>query len=884
MMSSLIRRTLTPPALALLGLCALPAPAVAQEGRPTPQPAVPATVAQVIDEAEAEPAAAVETAAAPEPVDLNGRRPVGDEQVVLSFKDVSVEDTIPFIVEATGKVVMPVNITTLKAKKITLVNDRPIDRTQALDLLFQAFQLNDVGVIETDQHVIIAVLSEMPRHSPPVIGPDEDIMSFTNLGAIVTKIFAVENTDAENIADQLQDTLPDHASMSVDANSNQIIVTGDVALCQRLGQLIRELDRNYIKIKTETFRLAYADASEIAANILDLFEDTGTTATRSPRSAGVDRRRMSPSQRRQAAAAAAQARTAEATIGPTVELRVTVNVQQNSVTVSGEPSVVEEIAKLINESWDLPRPEATKKVYHLQYTDPIKMRDMLQELLGEAAGGGGGARRTRAPGGATGQRTDVAEAIGGIYQIQAYPDSNSLVVICKTEESFDFLDSLIMDLDQPVYPGIPVVVELKHADAEQVADQVNAIFAPAGARVDIQRRDTGLQGIDIGGPAGDTTSAGGTTTGREGEQGGTITFPWQQGRQAEDETPESPLIGRIRVVPIHRQNAVMILAAPEYREAVRDIITEDLDKPARQVMIAAIIAEVVLSDELSLGLRWGSSLPVTPGDNRLGASASLESVIDNPLSGIFDQGTLTITSNLTVILDALAKKTKFRILQDPVVFTADNQEAAFFQGQDVPIQQSTQGNQGFVTQSFQYQAVGIGLNARPRITKEGDVDMEINLVISNINVAATAAANAEAAPFLDRRETTTQVIVKDGQTIVISGILKDEESRVTRKFPLLGDIPLIGALFTSISNETTRTELLAFVTPYVVETPDENDVNFNERARQRLENLSKSLKEQEAQQKNLHEEIRKRLLQPQIDKGRLPPDALDQPADQPSQG
>jgi general secretion pathway protein D len=698
----------------------------------------------------------------------------------------------------------------------------------------------------------------------------------------VTKIFAVENTDAENIAERLQDTLPDHATVAVDANSNQILVTAHVGLCQRLGHLIEELDRNYIKVKTQTFRLAYADASEIASNILDLFEDTGTsTTTRSTGSRAQDRRRMTPEQRRRQGAA--QQRTTEATVGPTVELRVTVNVQQNSVTVSGEPAVVEEIASLIEEAWDLPRPETTKKVYHLKYTDPIKMRDMLQELLGEAAGGGGIARRTRAPGGQTGQRADVSEAIGGIYQIQAYPDSNSLVVICKTEESFNFLDSLITDLDQPVYPGIPVVVELKHADAEQVADQVNAIFAPAGARVDIQRRDTGLQGIEIGGPAGGTGDAGGAT-GREGEEGGTITFPWQQGRQAEDETPESPLIGKIRVVPIHRQNAVMILAAPEYRDAVREIIMEDLDKPARQVMIAAIIAEVVLSDELALGLRWGNNLPILPADNRLGGTAALESTIDNPLSGIFDTGTLTITSNLTVILDALAQKTKFRILQDPVVFTADNQEASFFQGQDVPIQQAVQGNQGFVTQSFEYQAVGIGLNARPRITKEGDVDMEINLVISNINVAATAAASAESAPFFDRRETTTQVIVQDGQTIVISGILKDEESRVTRKFPLLGDIPLIGALFTSIDNETTRTELLAFVTPYVVETPDENDVNFNERARQRLEDISKSLKEQEAEQEDLPEQIRKRLLQPAIDKGRIPADALDQPADESGEG
>ncbi|MHC5008601.1 MAG: type II secretion system protein GspD, partial [Planctomycetota bacterium] len=408
----------------------------------------------------------------------------------------------------------------------------------------------------------------------------------------------------------------------------------------------------------------------------------------------------------------------------------------------------------------------------------------------------------------------------------------------------------------------------------QVADQVNAIFAPAGSRVDIQRRATGLEGIDIAGPAGGTDTG---SAGREGEEGGTITFPWQQGRQGEDETPASPLIGKIRVVPIHRQNAVMILAAPEYRDAVRDIIVDDLDKPGRQVMIAAIIAEVELTDELALGLRWGTNIAPPLGDNSFGASGNFLGEADDILSSFFNvnQGLLTVNADLNLVLDALAQKTKIRVLQEPVVFTSDNQEARFFQGQDVPIQQATQGNQGFVSQSFDYQAVGIGLNARPRITTHGDVDMEINLVISNINIAATAASGADA-PFFDRRETTTQVIVQDGQTIVISGILRDQESQVKRKFPLLGDIPLVGALFTSVDNETTRTELLAFVTPYVVETPGENDSNFNERARQRLEDLSKPLKEQEADDKDLPDRIRRRLLQPQIDKGRIPADALDE--------
>ena len=831
---------------------------VAQDGRPTPEPATPATPRDEM----AEPIAAdlpIDEVVVPIGLNPDGRRPDRGDKVVLAFADVPIQDTIPFIVETTGKVVMPINLTQLKAKKITLINDSPVDRMLALDLLIEAFRLNDIGVIEYHDRIIIGMLSEIQMGNSVVIGPDVDIMARTDRGTIVTKIFAVENTDAGELAEQLRDPLPDHASIAVDANSNQIIVRGDIGLCQRLGTLIQELDRNYVTVKTTTFRLAHADANEIAQNILELFEDTGgTTGTPTPQRTGRTAQQRRASQRRSTPQRSAVTGTGGRSPGPTAELRITVNVQQNTVTVSGEPDVIEEIGVLIATEWDLPRPPTTSKIYRLKYTDPLKMRDMLAELLGGGGTGTGGAARTSRRGGAAGagQRADVSQAIGGIYQIQAYPDSNSLVVLSKTEQSFVFLDSLINDLDQPVFPGVPIVVELKHADAEEVADQVNAIFAPAGARVDLRRRDTGLQGIDIGSP----TDTGGGGPAREGDNGGTIIFPWQQGRQGEDQTPESPLIGKVRVVPIHRQNAVMILAAPEYREAVRDIIVNQLDKPGRQVLIAAIIAEVELTDDLALGLRLSNSDTIFAGtavDNRIGSSLGFEGLVNNIFGGLFDTSTLTATSSINLVLQALAQKTKVRILQEPVIFTADNQEASFFEGQDVPVLVTSQLTpQGTVNESTEYQAVGIGLNVRPRITAYGDVDMEINLEISNINVAASAVS---VSPVFDRRETTTQVIVRDGQTIVISGILRDQESKVIRKVPFFGDLPLIGGLFTSIDNQKTRTELIAFVTPFIVDSPDENDRNFNEDARSRLLELSKPLDEQDAGSLD-PEKVKSRLL------------------------
>ncbi|MEE9128774.1 MAG: secretin N-terminal domain-containing protein, partial [Phycisphaerales bacterium] len=707
----------------------------------------------------------------------NGRRPADEEKVKFSFNEVPIDKTISFIVETTGKVIIPIDLsTTLKAKKITLIIDAFITRSEALDLLFQAFRLNEIGVIEKEDRIIIALLSDILQFDPPVVGPDADIMGETNRGTVITKIYRLRNADAEDVSGSIEETLPDWATMTVDISSNQIILQGDIGLCQRVQEMIDKLDQVWKTPKTQTFRLAYADANELAQQILDLFEETpsrpGGRSTRTQQPSA--RRGQSADQRRREALQRARAASGgDGSGGQPLELRITVDIQQNSVTVSGEPAVVDQIAELIVNDWDLPRPEGTAKVYQLEYTDPIKVRDMLQELLGQESGGRIGGR---GPGGAGGQRADIQDIVSGIYRIEAYPDSNTLLVVCKTEESFNFLDSIIAELDQPIIPRLPLVVPLKHADAEAVCDQVNALLAPGGARVDIQRRETGLEGFDIGGPAqGDTGGAA-----REGEDGGTITFPWQQTRQTEDESAPSALIGKVRVVPIHRQNAVMILAPAEYRDAVRDFIVNELDRPGRQVMISAIIAEIELTDELALGLRLSNSDSILGGnlvDNRLGGTFGFTGQEDPLFENFLDLSILDVSFSINAAIQALSQKTNVRILQEPRIFTADNQEASFFQGQDVPILSGTQTTDvGTVNEQIDYQQVGVGLNVRPRITVTGDVDLEINLEISSI----VPGAELFGSPIFDRRETTTQVIVKNGQTIVLSGIIKDVESKITR--------------------------------------------------------------------------------------------------------
>ena len=289
-----------------------------------------------------------------------GRRPIQEGLVILAFDDVSIDETLGFIAQTTGKVVIPVSASSLRAKKITLRNDEPIDRGIALDLLFQAFRLNQVGVIEREDIIIIGPLDSMLSDigDIPVLGVDDDVMLRQDRGTLVIKVFSVERTEAQVIGDRINEMFPDYGSLTVYPDSNQLVLLGDVGLCQQIQDLIYQLDRIWRSGKLQTFRLKYADASEIADNIMELFEESGTT-----------------SQARTTGGRTNQRRTAPTTGGDEVELRLTVNMQQNSVTVQAEPDVMEEIKALIDAEWDLPRPTETSKMYVLKYSDPIKIRN-----------------------------------------------------------------------------------------------------------------------------------------------------------------------------------------------------------------------------------------------------------------------------------------------------------------------------------------------------------------------------------------------------------------------------------------------------------------------------------------------------------------------------
>jgi len=791
------------------------------------------------------------------------RRPVKDEPVVLAFQDVKIDELIEFIALETGKVVMPVKMKSASSSRDTynIVADKPMPRLEALDFIFTYMRMNDIGIIERPKVIFIGKIDDMTQQlgELEVVPTGVSLADRGDRGTLIFKIFQIENTDAGQVKDGLATFFPESwAKIQEDDLSNQIMVLGDVGLCQQVETIVSDLDRKWLQPVIRTFRLRYADASEIETNILQLFEQGGSTGA--ARTSGTTRGSRSTQQR---TGTRSTTTTTSSEGVPEAELRLTVNQQQNTVTLQGEQRTVDQISQLVEEVWDLPRPEGTSRLFILKYTDPIKVKDLLTTVMG---GGSttSSASRGRTGGQAQGNRADATVGVAGVYQFEAFPDRNGLLVLAKTVESFTFIEDMIEKIDRPTDVGLPEIITLKYADAVSLAEELNILLANAGGRVSLPRPDTGLSAEGFSGSDGINIS-GPDTAGTASD----LQFPWGNATNADEQSPESALIGKVRVMPIIRQNALAILAPMAYREPMRKLI-EDFDQPRRQVLLSATVVEVDLGDDLNLGMKLGAGQTANLGALVSGAATLnlagirfLTDMLDGGVLGGNQSNTLTLGEfGLPVIIEALNSITNTRIIQEPRIFTADNEEAVFFAGQEYPIATGTVETSVGVSNlstTIEYKNIGVFLNVRPRITEEGAVDLSISLELSQAQ--GDVPVGSTRSEVFGRKQVTTHAILLDGQTIVLGGLLKELESIKRERIPLLADIPFIGQLFEYNDEKLERTELIAFITPTVVHRPADNYTNFNLADLRRLEAVSRPLAEQLKEGQmiidlNVHERLR----------------------------
>jgi len=245
----------------------------------------------------------------------------------------------------------------------------------------------------------------------------------------------------------------------------------------------------------------------------------------------------------------------------------------------------------------------------------------------------------------------------------------------------------------------------------------------------------------------------------------------------------------------------------------------------------------------SLGVKFATDPSAfgTPGENAMVALSNLTSIGTHGSAagtisategiGATGSGTvLGIGTDVYALVDFLVKNTDARILNQQSLWTKDNEEASFFKGTMVPFLESATTlytTTGGSTQNITYEPVGMELRVRPSITPENKVDMIVNVQISQLT--SEILLNQ---PVRSKMETTTNMIVEDGQSLLLGGILFQKDSLVKTKVPGLGDIPLVGGLFRHKAVVQSNSELLVFMTPRVI---DENAEDIPEATKAAIE-------------------------------------------------
>ena len=405
---------------------------------------------------------------------------------------------------------------------------------------------------------------------------------------------------------------------------------------------------------------------------------------------------------------------------------------------------------------------------------------------------------------------------GPPLRILSYERINMLIVLADRQNT-QMVKTLIKTLDQPTPLGAGniQVVYLANAQAEELAKVLSGLPAKAP----------------------------------------------QKGKQ--------PVIStEVKIVADKATNSLVITAKPEEFQVLEPIILK-LDIPRKQVYVEALIMEVSVSLDVSVGVNWtgagktdlpfGADDGVAFGGSNTGAIGVLDQTGGLALPSGLTAGVVSFPitiggitfSNLAAIINASQTNNDFNVISTPQLMTLDNEEATVVVAENIPF--STRVDEGTAVtdraiQSLEYRDVGTTLKITPQINEKRFVKLKIYEEISRVvsETSQISPTQVVLAPTTRKRTAETNVQVRDGQTVVIAGLVGDDVDVNVTKVPCLGDIPLFGWLFKSESRTTRRTNLLIFITPYIVATPQEAEEIYRQKASY-MDELTRSPTDQDVQ-------------------------------------
>ena len=539
-----------------------------------------------------------------------------------------------------------------------------------------------------------------------------------------------------------------------------------------LNRILKIIENFDVETEIEFIKIENADASEVATKLLEIFGGTG-------RSSGAATRRAATTAQR---AAQQQSRTSRAT------RRSAAQTQQQAPAITAQST---------------------------QESAPVSFKVITDE------------------------RTNSLIII-------AYPSD-----MAKIKAVIEILD---VKTDEP-QEGI-FVIRVLNADAEQIVSVLSALFGGGGGGSfggSTLQRAQRTSGFGSGNSFGSGT--GGSSFG-QGQTRQTIQRQNIGGRTASVVAEADGL----RVTADPATNSVIVIGSRKDYQEIKEVIDE-LDIRRKQVFVEAAILEVSLDKirsfgtNLSLGFTindstlafGGTNLPGVPSLLGVAANPEASANLIGSLSGLFlgvvgeevdvdGSGPIPPIPSFTALFQALTSLTDVNVLSTPSIITTDNEPAEIIVADVIPFPTgSTVGDGGVTVQTIEREPVGIRLSITPQISEGDFLNLNILTEVSAIRNAPVPGLNTEEFGIATTTRTAdSSVVVKNGQTIVIGGLVQDRESVLQNRVPVLGSIPVLGNLFKFKQRQSTKINLLILLTPRIVENEVDMQRILEERQRRNM--------------------------------------------------
>ena len=498
----------------------------------------------------------------------------------------------------------------------------------------------------------------------------------------------------------------------------------------------------------------------------------------------------------------------------------------NTIIVTDSESNIRRLLSILD-AIDVESYRQELAVLKIEFADANTLAEQLSEIYGaEVSSTAGGAtaaqrrarsrRRTATP--AAGGASEGDGAIGPTVRILPDERTNSLLVLSSRQQLADIRE-LVEKLDIPVTgEGRIQVYYLRHADAEELSETLNSLVGSGGG----------------GGARSSLPGAASNTT--------------QSIRSA-----VTPLDEGITVTADAATNALVIKASKEGYETLKKVI-EKLDVSRPQVLVEALIVEVDVTDNLSLGfdiayriingdtdILFQTGAAFIPGGSALATAARSGSFED--VRDAFDpsrEGFYSPDSNgksVGIRVNASATDNDINIVSAPHILTSDNEEAEIIIGDNIPIvtgrtEAATGGDNLSQAVNVERQDIGVTLRVTPQISEGDTLRLNIFQEITEVTTIPGVGDPAEVGASLSNRKIENTVVVNDGETVAVGGLIDETYTENVTGVPFISDIPWIGWFFKTRTEELRKTNLLIFLTPHIIRSAEDLE---RETIRKRLE-------------------------------------------------